>query len=93
MSQTILEKKKKKRKKLLDVLKVRGEEEEEEIITGPLGIWFFPILNAILRFIKKLRSLRERRPTRTRRRRLAIYELVRDEYGRVAQIIEREIEE
>jgi len=88
MSQAILEKRKKKRKKLLDVLKVRGEEEEEEIITGPLGIWFFPILNAILKFIKRLRQIKYA-PTQPKRR-LKIYQFIRDEKGRIIEILEHE---
>jgi len=86
----VVSSKKKKKSRFIEVFPVRSYSEDEEYIRGPLGIWFFPILNAILAFIKKLRNIRTRQTGP--RRRLAIYELVRDEYGRIIQIVEREIE-
>jgi len=67
---------------------------DEEYITGPLGIWPWPILNVILRFIHALRRKTYVTPTvEKRKRRTVIHEVVRDEKGRIVEIVEREMED
>jgi len=90
MSITIQEKRKKKR--LVDIIPFRSEVEEDEWIVGPFGIWPWPLLNVLVQLIKRLRTI-GRTTVAKRRKRLAITELVRDEYGRIIQVVEREIEE
>jgi len=68
---------------------------EEEIIRGPLGVWPWPILNVILRFIRALRKTQVQ-PTvpveKPHRKRMTIHEIIRDERGRIIEIVERETE-
>ncbi len=61
-------------------------------ITGPFGIWPFPVLNVLLQFIQALKAVRET-VYPTRRKRLTVYEVVRDEKGRIMEITEHETEE
>jgi len=86
LSELIL--KKEKRKKLIEILSP-VESESSDYITGPLGIWPFPLLNVLIQVFERLRQTSVPRPSR--RRRLSVYEFVRDEKGRILQIIEREI--
>lgn len=63
-------------------------------IRGPLGIWFFPLLNLVYLFLlgifNRLFSQGiEARP----RKRTVIYEIVRDKEGRIIEILEREVSE
>lgn len=59
---------------------------EEYVIRGPFGIWPFPILNALLQFIALLRSLQQP----VRRAGIRTYQFVRDEKGRIIEIVEIE---
>lgn len=78
-----------KKKKLLPI-PIRGQREEvgrtyyPERIQGPIFGWPFPILNAVLQFLTRLRDLRE---PRMRRSRVTLVEFVRDREGRVLQIV------
>ena len=60
-------------------------------VEGPLGLWPWPILNAVLAFLYALRALRARAAARPRRR-LVTYEIVRDERGRIVEIVEHSVE-
>lgn len=67
------------------------EEKETRYITpryiiGPLGIWPFPILNTLLLIIERLRGINYG----SKQKKPKIYEFVRDEKGRIIQIIEWE---
>jgi hypothetical protein len=83
----------KRKRRIIRYPSAESYRSDGEVIRGPLGIWFFPILNALLRFIRALR----RQPTPTvqpeRRRRMVIHEIVRDEKGRIVEIVEREVED
>jgi len=59
--------------------------EEVIYIRGPFGFWPFPILNALILIIYGLRQAYQ--PQRSRPK---IYEFVRDEKGRIIQILEYE---
>lgn len=64
-----------------------AEEERGRYIVGPLGIWPFFVLNALLMFVERLRSMRYDAPQPKRPK---VYEFVRDEKGRIIQIVEWE---
>lgn len=68
-----------------------AERIEGDYIVGPFGIWPFPLLNALLQFVLRLRSTYT--TVSPKRRRLTIYEVVRDERGRIVEIVEHEREE
>ena len=57
-------------------------------IRGPLGIWFFPLLNAFLQFIYALRRLNYGPIDGGNKK---IYQLIRDENGRIVEIVEVEL--
>ena len=57
-------------------------------IRGPLGIWPFPILNFILALVSQLQAQQASEEHRGPRKR--IYQLVRDEKGRITEIVEIE---
>lgn len=63
-----------------------------EQIRGPLGIWPWPILNVLLQLIKALRNIVSssyiQSPATPKRGGVKVYELVRDEKGRIIEILE-----
>jgi hypothetical protein len=61
-------------------------QEQAILIRGPLGIWPFPILNAIIIIFQSFASL-QYRPAETRPR-ARTYNIVRDERGRIISIEE-----
>jgi|YelNatPaOPRAMG01_1025707.scaffolds.fasta_scaffold141535_2 hypothetical protein len=61
-------------------------EQEQMPIKGPFGLWPYPILNVILLFILALTS----RSTVPERRSIKTYQFVRDEKGRIIEILEIE---
>jgi hypothetical protein len=68
-------------------VKAVKSEREELPIRGPLGIWPFPLLNALVLIVRALARLstpavEERRP------RARTYNIVRDERGRIIAIEE-----
>jgi hypothetical protein len=69
--------------------------EADEWVRGPLGIWPWPILNAILMFFRRLREIATGAPSLPlRKRRVTIYEVIRDPAtGRITSIEEHEREE
>jgi hypothetical protein len=89
LSQQLLLRKKRKR-----LIPFRGETEEarEEYIRGPLGIWPYPILNVLLQFIRRIREATVAPSKPVRRRRTVVYEIIRDERGRLSSIEEHEVE-
>ena len=60
---------------------------EELPIRGPLGLWPFPILNAIVLVLRALAQVRVQ-PSEERRPRARTYNIVRDEHGRIVAIEE-----
>ena len=88
-----------RRKRVLPILQreVNGEVgvEEMQYVRGPLGIWPYPILNALLHFIRAMRETRAP-PSAVAplgKRRLTVYEIVRDpKTGRIMEIAEHERE-
>lgn len=57
-------------------------------IRGPLGLWPFPLLNFLLELIEVMKQQSmEEKESRPRKR---IYQLVRDEKGRIIEIVEVE---
>jgi hypothetical protein len=89
LSQQLLLRKKRKR---LIPLRTETEEAREEYIRGPLGIWPYPILNVLLQFIRRIREATVAPAKPVRRRRTAVYEIIRDERGRLSSIEEHEVE-
>jgi len=57
-------------------------------IRGPLGLWTFPLLNALVAVITSLASLRASPPQQESRPRARTYNIVRDEHGRIVSIEE-----
>lgn len=82
---------KKRREETRREVVARAEEREFRPIVGPMGLWHYPILNTILQFLERLRELRTRQYSRSRTR-VTILEWVRDEKGRVLQLIGTEKE-
>lgn len=75
------------------VLREKVESEPKYFfISGPLGLWPFPILNSVLRFLYELRRIYYNQVP-SRRRRISVYEVVRDEKGRIVEIVEHVREE
>jgi len=64
----------------------RVEEREFRPIVGPMGLWYFPILNILLRFLERLQELRSSHYARGRMR-VTVLEFIRDREGRVIQIL------
>lgn len=60
------------------------------VIVGPLGLWPFPLLNVLLQVVLILRGAYVSAPLR--RRRMVTYEVVRDERGRIVEIVEHMVE-
>jgi len=58
---------------------------ERSEIKGPLGIWPFPLINAFLMIIIAVKSGVKGE------KRQKLYEFVRDERGRIIQILEYEV--
>jgi hypothetical protein len=63
-------------------------EREELPIRGPLGIWPFPLLNALVLIIRALAKLSSTPAVEERRPRARTYNIVRDERGRIVAIEE-----
>ncbi|MEM3484789.1 MAG: hypothetical protein QXI12_04135 [Candidatus Methanomethyliaceae archaeon] len=71
----------------------RTKGEVKFYIVGPLGFWTFPLLNALISTIIAIRSVSQAQaqlPARTNR--IVVYEVVRDEKGRIVEIVEHERE-
>jgi len=66
-------------------------EEFRLYVRGPLGLWPFPILNALLAFVYTITQA-YRAPVSERRPRARTYNIVRDERGRIVSIEEVWIE-
>lgn len=62
---------------------------ETPMIRGPFGFWMFPLLNAILQFIYALRRINYN--MYEYRSKKKIYQLVRDDKGRIVEILEFEM--
>jgi len=65
---------------------VNVTERSGDIITGPLGLWPFPVLNIILTSV----SEQSRSSTKLKQTKLTVTEVRRDENGRIQAIEEFE---
>jgi len=89
VTQTLKERRK---KRIIPLITSEERSEEDEWIVGIFG-WPWPLLNVILAFIKRLRSMSRGTSRGQRRKRLTIYSLNRDPAtGYITDIIEREVE-
>jgi len=61
------------------------------IIRGPLGLWPFPFLNALLMIISSFSAVQRVQPVQSRPK-ARTYNIVRDEHGRITAIEEIWIE-
>jgi len=61
------------------------ERGQTTLIRGPLGIWPFPILNALIIIFQTITSYR---PPQEARPKARTYNIVRDERGRIVSIEE-----
>ena len=66
---------------------------EKPTIKGPMGIWPYPLLNVILAFIFALTMMRQGQAGASDegKPRRKIYQLLRDDKGRIVEIVEVEI--
>ena len=54
-------------------------------ITGPLGLWSFPLINLLITLVRAHHLMSKRFRRRT------TYEIIRDERGRIVEIVEHEV--
>lgn len=57
-----------------------------QMIRGPFGFWPFPMLNALIQLVFLLKSIQQP-PSKAG---IRTYQLVRDEKGRIVEIVEIE---
>lgn len=67
---------------------VKAKEVEVVAVRGPLGLWPFPILNVLVQLILVLRVVYQQ-PSAGRAG-IRTYQFVRDEKGRIIEIVEVE---
>lgn len=77
------------KKKIETITNTTGDN-PQAFIRGPLGLWVYPILNAILAFLKSLQELKYGSNLSYAPKK-KVYQLVRDDKGRIIEITEIEL--